>query len=268
MPIPEMEPAQRPHGGDLPRPANGFFTDTTVCIGCKACEVACKQWNRLPADGRQLTVDLGDPRRFHHMLRRLKLRSPMSVGVWSLTVFSLPAFVAGVLSLFAGDGGTPDAVRRAAAVGLVPALCAAVYKGVLFSTSAQPRWKDARWLGGYLTSAALMLGAAAPRGLALLLGQDRAIIVLRPALGVLLLVQLVPLGLVIAAVRRDLRRLHHCGPFARAGALAIGGGVLAPLCLLIFAGPTLLLGAVLLMLIGSAVLRFVIVYAPRAVAHS
>jgi formate dehydrogenase iron-sulfur subunit len=34
-----------------PRPATGFFTDTTVCIGCKACEVACKQWNQLPADG-------------------------------------------------------------------------------------------------------------------------------------------------------------------------------------------------------------------------
>ncbi|MGH2807634.1 MAG: 4Fe-4S dicluster domain-containing protein [Actinomycetota bacterium] len=29
----------------------GFFTDTTVCIGCKACEVACKQWNELPDDG-------------------------------------------------------------------------------------------------------------------------------------------------------------------------------------------------------------------------
>jgi formate dehydrogenase iron-sulfur subunit len=29
----------------------GFFTDTTVCIGCKACEVACKQWNDLPSDG-------------------------------------------------------------------------------------------------------------------------------------------------------------------------------------------------------------------------
>ena len=27
----------------------GFFTDTTVCIGCKACEVACKQWNQLPS---------------------------------------------------------------------------------------------------------------------------------------------------------------------------------------------------------------------------
>ena len=31
----------------------GFFTDTTVCIGCKACEVACKQWNDLPADEHQ-----------------------------------------------------------------------------------------------------------------------------------------------------------------------------------------------------------------------
>jgi formate dehydrogenase iron-sulfur subunit len=29
----------------------GFFTDSTLCIGCKACEVACKQWNALPSDG-------------------------------------------------------------------------------------------------------------------------------------------------------------------------------------------------------------------------
>ncbi|HZM37201.1 MAG TPA: 4Fe-4S dicluster domain-containing protein [Burkholderiales bacterium] len=35
----------------------GFFTDTTVCIGCKACEVACKQWNQLPAaEGGQNTL--------------------------------------------------------------------------------------------------------------------------------------------------------------------------------------------------------------------
>jgi formate dehydrogenase iron-sulfur subunit len=31
------------------QPAMGFFTDTSICIGCKACEVACKQWNQLPA---------------------------------------------------------------------------------------------------------------------------------------------------------------------------------------------------------------------------
>jgi formate dehydrogenase iron-sulfur subunit len=39
--------------GEAPKPraATGFYTDTTVCIGCKACEVACKQWNQLPSDG-------------------------------------------------------------------------------------------------------------------------------------------------------------------------------------------------------------------------
>ena len=47
-------------GGDDPAPASGypdapprmgFFTDTSVCIGCKACEVACKEWNQVPEDG-------------------------------------------------------------------------------------------------------------------------------------------------------------------------------------------------------------------------
>ncbi len=33
----------------------GFFTDTSICIGCKACEVACKQWNQLPSDGFKFT---------------------------------------------------------------------------------------------------------------------------------------------------------------------------------------------------------------------
>jgi formate dehydrogenase iron-sulfur subunit len=32
-------------------PTTGFFTDATVCIGCKACEVACKEWNEVPGDG-------------------------------------------------------------------------------------------------------------------------------------------------------------------------------------------------------------------------
>ncbi|MBV9238179.1 MAG: 4Fe-4S dicluster domain-containing protein [Xanthobacteraceae bacterium] len=38
----------------------GFFTDTTVCIGCKACEVACKEWNNLPADNLGLTGESYD----------------------------------------------------------------------------------------------------------------------------------------------------------------------------------------------------------------
>jgi formate dehydrogenase iron-sulfur subunit len=36
--------------GEDAQPRVGFFTDTSVCIGCKACEVACKEWNKVPAD--------------------------------------------------------------------------------------------------------------------------------------------------------------------------------------------------------------------------
>jgi formate dehydrogenase iron-sulfur subunit len=38
------------------RQTKGFFTDTSLCIGCKACEVACKQWNGLPSDGYEYTA--------------------------------------------------------------------------------------------------------------------------------------------------------------------------------------------------------------------
>jgi formate dehydrogenase iron-sulfur subunit len=50
----------RLYGPDDPAPAagyqdpparKGFFTDTSICIGCKACEVACKEWNDVPEDG-------------------------------------------------------------------------------------------------------------------------------------------------------------------------------------------------------------------------
>ena len=56
--------AQAAHGGEDPAassgyaghpPRMGFFTDTSVCIGCKACEVACKEWNSVPEDGIALT---------------------------------------------------------------------------------------------------------------------------------------------------------------------------------------------------------------------
>jgi len=42
------------------KPAMGFFTDSTLCIGCKACEVACKQWNQLPSDGFEFSGDSYD----------------------------------------------------------------------------------------------------------------------------------------------------------------------------------------------------------------
>jgi formate dehydrogenase iron-sulfur subunit len=50
-PAPErVDPAGVTGYHDHP-PRMGFFTDTSVCIGCKACEVACKEWNAVPEDG-------------------------------------------------------------------------------------------------------------------------------------------------------------------------------------------------------------------------
>jgi formate dehydrogenase iron-sulfur subunit len=52
--LPAIDPAARAGYEDHP-PRLGFFTDTSVCIGCKACEVACKEWNAVPEDGLLLT---------------------------------------------------------------------------------------------------------------------------------------------------------------------------------------------------------------------
>ena len=51
---PEADPASSA-GWEGHPPRVGFFTDTSVCIGCKACEVACKEWNQVPEDGLTFT---------------------------------------------------------------------------------------------------------------------------------------------------------------------------------------------------------------------
>ncbi|MFI6225808.1 4Fe-4S dicluster domain-containing protein [Micromonospora echinospora] len=48
-----LDPALDAGWTDAP-PRMGFFTDTSVCIGCKACEVACKEWNGVPGSGLDL----------------------------------------------------------------------------------------------------------------------------------------------------------------------------------------------------------------------
>jgi formate dehydrogenase iron-sulfur subunit len=52
---PVPDPAAQRAGEQDGQPVMGFLTDATLCIGCKACEVACKQWNQLPADGNHFT---------------------------------------------------------------------------------------------------------------------------------------------------------------------------------------------------------------------
>jgi formate dehydrogenase iron-sulfur subunit len=66
----------------------GFFTDTSVCIGCKACEVACKEWNAIPEDGLNFTgmsydntVGLGADSWRHVAFIEQPSRAPVSLGM-------------------------------------------------------------------------------------------------------------------------------------------------------------------------------------------
>jgi hypothetical protein len=220
-----------------------------------------------------LVLDLGDPRRFHHMLRVFKPTSPMSLGTWCLTVYSLPLTVAVALSLLPSPDS--DAARlavewaRTAAVvlALLPALGSAVYKGVLLSTSAQPGWKDARWLGGFLASSALLLGCAELLLLATLLGQERAVVILRVSVVVLLVLNLVPLWLVVASLGPALTRVYTPRQRGRLAVLCVGGGIVLPLVVLLAGGgPIAVLAAVLLLLLASLMMRFVLVRLPQALA--
>jgi Ni/Fe-hydrogenase subunit HybB-like protein len=211
-----------------------------------------------------LVADLGDPLRFHHMLRVFKPSSPMSLGTWCLTVYAAPLTALAALSLLPAGPLALEWVRRIALIaGLVPALGAAVYKGVLFSTSSQPGWKDARWLGGYLVNSALLLGCAELLALSILLGQEKAVAILRLALVPLLLINVIALSLLVFDVRAALSSAYTRLARGRLGALALGGGVLLPLGLLVVGGPLPLLGAVLFIVLGALVVRLEIVHMPH-----
>jgi formate-dependent nitrite reductase membrane component NrfD len=111
-----------------------------------------------------LIKDLGRPERFHHMLRVLKLRSPMSLGTWGLTTFGLLCGLTagyqmamdGLFDWFPGLSRMMKAlpVKLIESVGSVFGLFVASYTGVLLSSTAVPIWARARHLLGplFLTS--------------------------------------------------------------------------------------------------------------------
>jgi polysulfide reductase chain C len=126
-----------------------------------------------------LTLDLGEPLRFWHMLvdtstggLAFKAWSPMSLGVWGLTLFGIFSFIMFVAAL--AEGGTvrhraleatasfiAGAVGRVfMVVGAVFGLFVAAYTGVLLEVSNQPIWSDTWALGGLFLASALS-GAAA-----------------------------------------------------------------------------------------------------------
>ena len=211
-----------------------------------------------------LVLDLGDPFRFHHMLRVFKPGSPMSVGTWCLTIFSLPLTAAAGLSLLAEFGFDFEWARiLAVVVGLLPGFGSAAYKGVLLSTNAQPGWKDARWLGGYLTNSALLMGCGEFVVLSALMGQTQATTILRTAFVVLLVLNLIPLGLLFGNLQPTHARLYTREQQWRVGVL-IAAGSLIPLGMMLLNGdlPFLLL-AVILLLSQSWLVRSVYVKIPH-----
>ncbi len=211
-----------------------------------------------------LVLDLGDPLRFHHMLRVFKPSSPMSLGTWCLTIFSLPLTAAAALSLLAELGWDFEWARITAVVlGLLPGFASAAYKGVLLSTNAQPGWKDARWLGGYLTNSALLMGCAEFLVLSALMGQTQATAILRTAVIVLLVLNVIPLGLLFANLRPAHAKIYTREQQWRVGAL-IAAGALIPLVLMLLNGGLLfLLVAVVVLFVESWAVRFVYVKIPH-----
>src|SRR5271154_1403732 len=212
-----------------------------------------------------LVLDLGDPLRFHHMLRVFKPGSPMSLGTWSLTIFSLPLTAAAGLSLLALLGFDFEWARILAVVaGLLPGFGAAAYKGVLLSTNAQPGWKDARWLGGYLTNSALLMGCAELLVLSALMRQTRAAAILRTAFIVLLVLNVIPLGLLFANLQPTHARLYTREQQWLAGVLIFATGTIIPLGLtLVNGGLLFLFASVIFLLLASWAIRFVYVKIPH-----
>jgi hypothetical protein len=199
------------------------------------------------------------------MLRVFRPYSPMSVGTWCLTIFSLPLSAAAGLSVLAEFGWDFKWARIAAVVlGLLPALGSAAYKGVLLSTNSQPGWQDARWLGGYLTNSALLMGCAELLVVSAVMGQTKAIAILRIAFIVLLALNLIPLGLLFANLQPTHAKLYTRGQQWGVGLLIFAAGTLIPLGLMLLSGGMLfIVASVIFLLLGSWAIRFVYVKIPH-----
>lgn len=117
-----------------------------------------------------LIADLGDRKRFHHMLRVFKPKSPMNLGSWVLTACSALIGLATVREVLdSKQDGLPNAAVRVAdgvvnvsdLAGLPLMLLLASYTGILLSGTATPIWAKNRWLGPLFMSSAMSTGAAA-----------------------------------------------------------------------------------------------------------
>ena len=120
-----------------------------------------------------LIDDLGDPKRFHHMLRVFKPASPMNLGTWMVTGYSGAVTAAAIREVLRDRHKAPEdqpgALGKAAqawlaahdAAGIPLAIGVAGYTGVLLSCTANPLWCKNPWLGPMFSASALATGAEA-----------------------------------------------------------------------------------------------------------
>jgi formate-dependent nitrite reductase membrane component NrfD len=118
-----------------------------------------------------LIHDLGDPKRFHHMLRVWKPSSPMNLGTWVLNAYCGPATLTALHewadSRPAGEREAfkkltnPFVMAVSDAAGVPLALVLAGYTGVLLSSTANPLWSRNPWIGPLFSASAIGTGAAA-----------------------------------------------------------------------------------------------------------
>ncbi len=235
-----------------------------------------------------LILDLGRPERFHHMLRVVKIRSPLSVGTWLLLLFSAfcgPSAVAqaaqdGLLGrdTLAARLGRRLPARVIGAVGLAPALALSGYTGTLLGATAVPFWgRNARYLGPlFLASALANSSAALALSLAVQPWKDDHALARLERFDTL--AQLAELGLLLATQARlgpVLDRPLREGPTGRAYRIGVlGVGLAAPLGLRLLhrlggrhpSRAATALGA-LLTLVGGLLFRYVMVYGGKASAN-
>jgi len=215
-----------------------LFSPTDFGAVARACFIVA--FAALITDVVCLILDLGDPLRFHHMLRTFNPKSPMSVGVWSMVVFSMFSFAdfLGSLASIFGVGNFMQPMRIVAALGIIPALAVTSYKGVLMSTTAQPEWREMRWLGATLSTSAGTLGLAVALA-ASVAGQPspQAISALRYSFAAVALISAVTMGIDLIGALSELEERVGEAATILWTAAAIGVGTILPaLCVLFESG--------------------------------
>lgn len=109
-----------------------------------------------------------------------------------------------------------------------------------------------------------MLGCAELLALSVLSGHERATALVRPALALLIVLNAIFLLLLVVELRPALARVFASHQLWYVGLLALGGGMLVPLGLLLSGSAALMLSAALLLVLGSLAIRFVIIKIPHA----